>query len=393
MKFRMHAAWLLSLLPLLAGCSGFWNAPSSSGGGACTTNCSTSSSGAFYVLNSGTTPQIVGGLITSGKFANITGSPWILPSTPFAMAMAPSGSFLYISTVAGVDVFPIAGSGALGTVVAVTQDPALAIQIDTSGNWLIEAVQAAIGSVNMDAIPISTSTGGISGTEVATSYTVNGAVQPGKIAVSPDDKYVFVSLGTGGTLAVPFNPAAGPGVSPFAAQASLIPVANAGGSSLSVAVDPGGNLVFVGESLGNSTGKSGGLRVFNYSSFGASKLTQAAGSPLDSGGIAPNAIFPKPGGNFVYVANGQGTSSAGNIAAFSISASGSSYTVAAASTVAAGTQPYSLAEDSSGTYLFAVSSSGNPYFNSYTFDATTAGKLDPQITVNTGASPLAIVTP
>ena len=187
--------------------------------------------------------------------------------------------------------------------------------------------------------------------------------------------------------------AAGPGVSPFAAQASLIPVANAGGSSLSVAVDPGGNLVFVGESLGNSTGKSGGLRVFNYSSFGASKLTQAAGSPLDSGGIAPNAIFPKPGGNFVYVANGQGTSSAGNIAAFSISASGSSYTVAAASTVAAGTQPYSLAEDSSGTYLFAVSSSGNPYFNSYTFDATTAGKLDPQITVNTGASPLAVVTP
>jgi 6-phosphogluconolactonase len=394
MKLAKYAGWMLGLLPLLGGCKGFWDNPSNSGGGGGGGN--TSSSGAFYVLNTGATgsaPQIIGGVITSGKFGNISGSPWTLSNSPFAMAVSPNGSFLYVSTIGGVNVFPISTSGALGTPVGVSQDPALAIQIDTSGNWLIEAVQAAAGSVTMAAVPISSSSGGSNGTETSSTYPVNGAVTPGKIAVSPDDKYVFIALGTGGTLALPFNAAAGAGISPFAASGTVIPVRNAGGSVLSVAVDPGGHLVFVGESLASANGKSGGLRAFNYSSLGTSSITQAAGSPVDSGGTAPNAIFPKPSGNFVYVANGTGLSSAGNLASFSISASGSTYTIAAAGTVAAGAQPVSLAEDSTGTYLFAVNSGGNPYLNSYTFDATTAGKLDPQVTVNTGASPLAIVAP
>ena len=394
MKVRKYAGWLLGLLPLLGGCKGFWSAsPGSGGSSACTTNCSTASGGAFYVLNTGTTDEVVGGLISSGQFSNLTGSPWALASTPFAMAMAPSGAFLYVSTVGGVYVYPVTTSGALGNVAQASQDPALAVRVDPSGNWLIEAVQAAAGSVTMAAVPVSSSTGNPDGTEVASSYPVNGAVQPGEIFVSPDDKYVFVALGSGGVLALPFNAAAGPGISPFGASATVIPVANAGGSALSVAVDPGSHLLFVGETLASPSGKSGGLRVFNVSSLATGTLTQAAGSPLASGGLAPNAIFPKPGGNFVFVANGQGAGTAGNIGSFSISASGSAYTVAAATTVAAGTQPFALAEDSTGTYLFAVNSGGNPYFNAYTFDATTQGMLDPQITVNTGASPIAIAAP
>ena len=393
MRLGKYAGWLLVLLPLLGGCKGFWSASSGTGGSGCTANCSTSSSGAFYVLNTGTTPQIVGGLVASGQFSNISGSPWVLLSTPFAMAMSPNGGFLYVSTVGGVYVYPVTTSGALGSVAQASQDPALSIQIDTSGNWLIEAVQAAAGSLTMAAVPVSPTSGNQDGTEVASSYPVNGAVQPGKIAISPDDKYVLVALGSGGTLALPFNAAAGPGISPFGASATVIPVANAAGSALSVAVDPGGHLVFVGESLASPSGQSGGLRAFNYSSLGTAAITQASGSPVDSGGLAPNAIFLKPSGNFVYVANGQGTGSAGNISSFAISASGSTYSIAAATTVAAGTQPYSLAEDSTGTYLFAVNTGGNPYFNSYTFDTTTPGKLDPQITVNTGASPVAIAAP
>jgi hypothetical protein len=69
----------------------------------------------------------------------------------------------------------------------------------------------------------------------------------------------------------------------------------------------------------------------------------------------------------------------------------STYTIAAGSTSATGTQPYGLAEDSTGNFVLAVSSLGSPYFNAYTFDTTTAGKLDSQITANTGSAPIAIV--
>jgi len=119
-------------------------------------------------------------------------------------------------------------------------------------------------------------------------------------------------------------------------------------------------------------------------------LTQATGSPIASGGLAPNFILPISSGDYVYVANGQGTSSAGNVAEFTVSGS-STYTIAAGSTSASGTQPYGLAEDSTGNFVLAVSSLGSPYFNAYTFDTTTAGKLDSQITANTGSAPIAIV--
>jgi hypothetical protein len=93
----------------------------------------------------------------------------------------------------------------------------------------------------------------------------------------------------------------------------------------------------------------------------------------------------------VYVANGAGQSSAGNIAGFEVTASGSTYTLTAGSTVAAGVQPLGLAEDSSKAFVFAVGSLGSPYFDAYTFDATTTGELDSQITSTTSAGSIAIV--
>ena len=66
------------------------------------------------------------------------------------------------------------------------------------------------------------------------------------------------------------------------------------------------------------------------------------------------------------------------------------YAVTAGPTIAAGTLPIGLAEDSTGVWLLAVNSSGAPYFDSYTFDATTPGTLDVQVVANTGAAPVAI---
>lgn len=382
-------AWiLLAVLPLLPGCADFWVSPSDGGSsGGCTTNCTTLSSGNFYILSNSGTPQIVGESIASGKLTGISGSPWNLGMPSYSMAISPNGANLYVSTTAGVIMYPVS-NGSLGTAAQVSQDPtAFAIAVDTSGNWLIEAQQGT-GGVIMGAVPLNSS-GSNAGAEITASYTVaNAAIPNGKIAISSDDTYIFVSLGNGGTIAVPFNANAGSGNNPFGSTANVIPTVSSAGQSVSVAVDPNHRLFYIGETLANSTNTSGALRAFLYSSLGGTAVTEISGSPIDSGGLAPNAILPLS--SYVYVASGKGASTTGSIVSFAVTSSGSSFSLASGSIVAAGAQPLSLAQDKTDNFVLAVNSSGNPYFSSYTFN-TTPGKLDVQVTSGSPSSPIAIV--
>lgn len=392
MRFRKLTWILMAAAPFFTGCAGFWQNPNSStSSSGCTTDCTTLSSGAFYILTSGTTPQVQGETFESGTLTAITGSPWSLTAPPYAFAMAPSGAFLYVSTTSGVTMYPLS-SGALQTAsaVAVSGDvDAVAIAVDTTGKWLIEALETGTGSVTMAAIPLNVSNGEGNGTEATAGYTVTGAaVQTGKIAVSPDDAHVFVALGPGGTLAVPFNPSVSPGSNPFGSTAPVVPVEHTGGSALSVAVDPDGNLFYIGESLGDPTGATGGLRAFTLSSLGGT-LVQASGSPIASGGLAPNAILPLS--SEIYVANGEGTSSTGNITSFALSSNSGAYTISAGTATAAGIEPFALAEDADGNFVLDINEGGDPDLSSYIFDTTTTGKLDVEVVASTGTAPLSVV--
>jgi hypothetical protein len=396
MKPGKWARLLLVAAPLLiafvAGCGDFWQAPSNSGSGSCTTNCTTATSGKFYILNAGATPQVVGESIVTGTLTPLSGSPWTLQGAPYAMAIAPNGAFLMVSTTSGVFAYPIT-NGILGTGVVVSSDQAYSVQVDATNSWLLEAIPGT-GGVTIGAVPISSLTGANNGTEQTVSFSVaNANLQANRMAVSGDNANIFVALGAGGAIVVPFNAAVSSGSNPLATRATTIPVANANGSALSVAVDPGTTprLFYIGETLANSAGTSGGLRAFNYSSLTAAKLTQATGSPLSSGGLAPNSILPAASGEYVYVANGAGASTAGNVTGFTIDASGTTYTLATDTSTATGIQPLDLAEDSTSTFVFAVGSLGSPYFVAYTFDATTLGQLDSQITSTTASNSIAVV--
>jgi hypothetical protein len=397
MKLGKWAKLLFVAAPLLigfgAGCGDFWQAPTTTTG-TCTTNCTTASSGNFYILDAGASPGIVGNSIASGTLTAISGSPWLIDGAPYSMAIDPAGNFLIVSSSSGVVSFPIT-DGTLGTAVQVTTDLAAAVQVDTTSSWLIEAI-AGTGGVTMAAIPIDSSTGAGTGTEQSVSLTVtNAALQTNQMAISGGDDNIFVALGAGGTIVVPFNNSPAQNANPLGSTATVIPVANTSGSALSVAVDPGAapRLFYIAEVAGDTAGTSGGLRVFNYSSLGSSKLTQATGSPIASGGLAPNFILPASTGNYVYVANGQGTS-AGNIAGFTITASSATvpvYTIATDTTTATGENPIGMAEDSSSTFVFEVGSAGSPYFDEFTFDSTVLGQLDSQFTSTTQGNAVAIV--
>jgi hypothetical protein len=352
------------------------------GSGTCSSTASTS--GNFYILNSSvsSSSSIAGFYISAGALNAISGSSVTVNGIAYAVAMAPNGKFLCVSSTDGVYAYPIT-NGALGTGVQVTQDQAYAIQIDSTDSWLVEAIPAT-GVVTFGAVPINSTTGANKGSELTASFTVpNAAVQPDRMVISSDNNNIFLALGAGGTIVVPFSSTA---PFPSGTTAKTIAVANAGGSALSVAVDPSVRLFYIGETLAGSGGTTGGLRAFTYASLSASSFVQASGSPIASGGLAPTFILPVTIPDYVYVANG-----VGNITGFAITGSSSPYTIATGSTVSAGAQPAGMAVDSTGSYVFEMGSSGSPYFDAYTFDATTSGKLDSQVTSTAAATSIAIV--
>jgi hypothetical protein len=387
----MYGLILLAAATLLAGCAGFWNAPATTT--TTTTTATTDSSGVFYVLNQ-TTKQIAVYSISSGTLE--PGGSYSLSSAPTCIAIAPGGGFLYVGTVSGIYLYTIGSGGALtignGGAVIASDIPAGMV---VSGAWLIDAFNPnTAGSVQLNAIPINASTGAYTGTGVPPyqAFTVaNAAAQ--QMALSPDGTNLFVALGAGGTIVVPVTSTSSS--NPLGSSATVIGVANSGGSALSVAVDPTNRLFYIGETLAVSD--SGGLRVFNYSSLGTgsprSAPTQITGSPIASGGLAPNSILPIASGEYAYVANGQGTTGSGNITWFPITASGTTYTIAAGSHIAAGIVPVGLAEDSDDNFVLAVStggstSTGDPDLEAFTMSS---GALTANITSATGTDPVGAV--
>jgi hypothetical protein len=411
MKPGKRALLLFLAAPLLigfgAGCGDFWQAPTTTTG-TCTTNCTTASSSNFYILDGGTNPGIVGNSIVSGALTSI-GSPTLLGEgvVPYSMAIDPAGNFLVVGSSSGAISFPIT-NGSLGAGVTVTTDQAAAVQVDATSHWLIEAIPIlAGGGVTIGAVPIDPTTGAGNGTEQSVTYTTTvatAAVRTNQMALSGDNQNLFVPLGPGGTVVIRFTACSATGCNPLPSQGTIIPVVNAGGNALSVAVDPvttsnaTPRLFYIGENLGTTTGGTAGpLRVFNYSSLGTSTITQATGSPIASGGLEPSFILPLStgtyAGGYVYVAS-NGSGSAGTIAGFTITASTAAtpvYTIATDTTVAAGAQPLAMAEDSTGTFVFEVGSGGSPYFDAYTFDATSLGQLDSQIASTAQGNAMAIV--
>ncbi|HET7104689.1 MAG TPA: hypothetical protein VFI20_11435 [Terracidiphilus sp.] len=361
---------------LLAGCKGFWDAPDSNGGGG--GGGTTASSGNFYVLHGGKN-QIAGFYVNAGFVTALAGSPYNVTASPVAVAIAPNGNFLYVSTVAGIYLYTIGSGGRLtpgnlGN--PISSDPATSMQVDATNSWLVEA---ASGIAQVFAIPIDPATG------LATSPVEQFAPLPAstvqQVAISPDNLHVLVAMGSGGTEMVPFTSG---NTNPLG-QTSHIAISNPAGAALSVAVDPQSRLFYVGETAAVSGSNTGGLRAFNLST-----MAELTGSPFATAGLAPYAILPVSSGNYVYVANRQTSAGAtGIIAGFSITPSGTSYSLAAlGGTSTAGAHTVGLAQDNTGTFVFAVNYDGNPDLSAYTFDAAKAGYLDLVISSSTGDDPV-----
>jgi len=341
-----------------------------------TCSSTSSTSGNFYVLGS---TSIAGYSIDAGTLTTLSGSSYTLTGAS-AIAMAPSGNFLYVASTSGITLYTIDSStGALTQGGVIFDDPlAQAIQVDPSGNWLLDASDG--GTLN--AYPITSA--GIQDTsrsaQTATNLT-STSVQPGGIAISPNGSLIAVALGTTGTELFPFaSGSASPIGSPYT---KLLTPYGSGGAAIAVAMDPQSRLLYVGETAAfSSTTNSGALRVYTIGTNSVNELAYA--KPYAPAGTGVHAILPAASGSYVYAASWQ-SSSAGEITGYAVTTSA---LTALSSTVATGTEPESLAEDSNGSYVLAVSTSGTE-FDAYTFDST--GQLDSSLTGSTASAPIAVV--
>jgi 6-phosphogluconolactonase (cycloisomerase 2 family) len=342
----------------------------------CTSTANTS--GIFYVL-SGT--SIAGYTINSGSLAGVSGTSFTNLSGASAIAIAPNGTFLFVAS-EGIGIIPYTvntSTGALTQGNAFGDSVAGALQIDPSGKWLIDA---SLGG-SLLAYPI-TSTGALANQTLPQPVAL-ASISVEQMAISPNGTLISVALGGTGTQSFPFN--AGNSTTPIGTAYNPLsaPYGN-GGAALSVAFDPQSRFLYVGETAAfNSATNSGALRVFTVGTNSLAELKYSAGSPYAPLGTGPHSILPDPTGSYVYAASWQ-SGAAGSITGYTVAAT--ALTQIGSSTFATGTQPIGLAEDSTEGYVLAISSTGTPSFNAYTFDSTTLGQLDPiSVTGSPSADP------
>jgi len=377
---RLSGWWLVGSLCasalLLAGCGDFFTKDTSGGGGG-------SVASYTYV---GTQAGVLAGYSVSstGALATLSGSPNQFATAAInALAVTPSNAFLYAG-VAGIGVFGLSINSSTGVATLVNssvlvQDVApLALTVDPSGQFLLVAGlangAAAVGEyvINSDGTLSEVTGSPVSIAFPSGTDTTNLSIQ--SIAVAPNSSYVFVTLGQLGVAPLPFNTSGG-----LSANTLIMNPKTASGianQDLGLAVNSTSTAVFVGET-------NVGVRVFTI----GSSFTEISGSPFGAGS-QPRALQFDGTGDYLYVANATDNT----ISGYSVLSSGSLTALTGSPFSSVGKQPFALTLDQSKKFLLSANLIGSPDVQLFSFDATTAGKLDPGATATNATTAAAIAS-
>lgn len=368
MKF---AGWgLLAGLLVLAGCGKFFPPLTNSGGGSNGGGGTGTTGNYVYVANSNPKLNTVAGFsLASGAVTSTSGSPYTSPLTPTTLAMAPNDQYLYVGSTSGaIYLYTVGSDGSLslgngGTPVFSGNSPA-AMEIDPSGKWMVW-LSAFSGEASV--LGVNTSTGVL--TNVTSGSVGLASTSASSLAMTPNEQYVYVALGTGGVETLSFNSSTG---ALAAVNSVLAPKQNLD-ADLAVAVSPSGKYLYVTETGINS------VRVFSIASDGT--LSEISGSPYKTG-LGPAAVLVDSTGSYVYVANRTGNT----VSAFTVG-TGGALTAIAGSPFATGTTPVALAEDKSKGCVAVVNQGGSPDLQVFQMSTTTPGALVSTATASTGTAP------
>lgn len=377
---RLWGRWLAVLVgasvTVLAGCGDFFSKNTGGGGG------NTVGSYTYVGTQAGFLASY--SVSSTGALAALSGSPLNLSSAAInALAITPNNGALY-AAVAGTGVFGLSVNTGNGVPTLISKSPLasdvapIAMTIDPSGQWVLVAGLAsgapAVGeyTINSDGTLAEVTGSPVNITLPSGADASNTLIQ--SIAIAPNSSYVFVSLGQWGIAAMPFSTSGS-----LTTNSRVITPRTTSGianQDLGLLVSAGSTFLYAGET-------NAGVRVF---SIGANNVfTEISGSPFAAGN-QPRALAFDGTGGFLYVAN----ASDSTISGYTVLASGVLTQLSGSPFSSVGSQPNALATDQSKKFLIEANLGGSPDVQLFSFDTTTAGKLDPGATV-TGLTSTAVV--
>jgi 6-phosphogluconolactonase (cycloisomerase 2 family) len=326
----------------------------------------------IYVANA-TTSSLSGFTVGTGTLSTISGSPFSLGFVPLDVVVTPNNSFVYVAGPAAIYAYSIASDGSIaavsgGAAVAAISVSSLAISPD--GLWLF-----GLDSISqvLDEYKINTSTGALTGIAPIPYAPASGTWIPRMVRASPAGNLVFISLGTAGDVVFTLNTTTGAVV-----NSQTLPPVSATTSDNALAINSAGTYLYIAR-----TGTGAGVAVYTIGAGGA--LNSISGSPFTAGS-QPSSLVIDSTGKYLYAANrGDNT-----ISGYSIG-TGSALTELTGSPYTSGSQVISLSLDKAGTYLLAGALGGSPDLSMYSFDATTAGKLNSVTSAASGTSPAGVI--
>jgi 6-phosphogluconolactonase len=253
----------------------------------------------LYAIYSGSNKNVEGFTINcaTGKLSPMPGSPFSAGSSLSALAIDPSGRFVYFVAGSTVSAFKITPN--TGQLVSIATYPAgssaNAVTVDPLGKFVYVTNQ---NSNNISGYSINSVTGAL--TQITGSPFPTGT-SPASIAVDPAERFVYVaSPGSSDVWGYTINPTTGVlstlATSPFSAEGVVV---------RSVTVDPTGAYVYVcgyGGVFSYSINQSSQALGTTYPPLNLyGQLTLIKGSPFGEG--APNNAAVDSTGTFLYTAD------------------------------------------------------------------------------------------
>ena len=386
---RWMAAGLAVVSAGLTGCSGFFppivntggTTGSSTGNSVFVANATTSSIGALSIIAAvAAVPATATTPAVPATAAALTvqsNSPIAAGFAPLSMAVTPANTFLYVGGVNGIYLYLIGSNGTLSAPSTGTnQAVAYAASLTVSPDG---QWLIALDGTNpqLDIFQINSSTGAL---------TSVGAGQPPVFSITSGTyQPSSVRMSPNGALIFAALGTGGDVVLTFntttgaAVSSQYLPTGTTTTSDFGLVVDPNSAYLYVARS-----GTNGGVAVFSIGSGGT--LTPVAGSPFKAGNGTYSVALDSTG-TYLYAANRTDATISGFTITPATATTPPTLTPLSSSPYATGTGVQSIAIDRTGKYLLAAAPGGNPDLTMYSFDTTVAGQLDPATTAATGTPP------
>jgi YVTN family beta-propeller protein len=228
-----------------------------------------------------------------------------------------------------------------------------------------------------------------------TFTTTTGAVDPQSIAVEPAGKFAYVANAgcNGGVVGYvsmyTINPTTG-------ALASIGPPVSTYGFGVfpgSITVDPFGKLAYVtngGDPTGYEAGSNGSVAMYTIDATTGALTSTGTINGNCPGLCNPSSMVVDPSGKFAYVVTG-GTGIPFSVAMYTIDATTGALT--STGTIAAGPVPISVAVDPAGNFVYVATQNTTPglagSLSMYAINATT-GALASIGTIAAGTDPVSV---